>query len=141
MRVGVRPQNIEVWIHHEFNLRFAEVLMTSAFINNNIGSLSEEERTRRWPVFAENFQKACGTEKGFFGLATPSVFPTYNIVSNGTYKIRSYRTGNRYLVASGSSVTTQANDPGEYGTVRDELVLTPSTAMLILTTVESDKWC
>lgn len=133
MRVGVRPQNIEVWIHHEFNLRFAEVLVISAFINTNIGNLSEEERTRRWPVFVQNFQKACGTEKAFFGLATPYVFPAYNIASNGTYKIRSYRQGNRYLVANENLVTTQANDPGEDGTVRDELVLTLLTAMLIPT--------
>ncbi|KAF8547157.1 WD40 repeat-like protein [Imleria badia] len=98
----------EVRIHHDFNLRSAEILMTPGFINKSIGNLPKEEREKRWKGWVDNFTKACGTEKAFFDLANPSLnkVPDYNIVKNGSYKIRSYRNNYSLVARPDLSVVT-----------------------------------
>lgn len=122
-REGVPLKHIEVWFYHEFHLGFS-VLMTPAFINDSIDKLPKTEKDKRWPDWVKNFTAACGTEKGFFGLGNTQPFPAYQIVSNGTYKIRSYLKGNPYLTANGTLITTELIDPGDHGKVCDELVIT-----------------
>jgi hypothetical protein len=97
-------------------------LVTSAYINSHIASLSEDERKKRWNGWVHNFRKGCKYEVDFTHLASPGKFPAYNILplNNGLYTIRSYRRGNPYLVSSKpTSVTTSQTVTQEEGLVRD----------------------
>ena len=89
--------------------------MTSEFINNNITSLTNEEREARWLGWVQNFTTACGTERDFLGLGITGNFPAYNIVSDGTYMIRSFSNDVYLALVGGTLVITQKIAPQDKG--------------------------
>ena len=98
-----------------YELHRTEIFMTSEFINNNITSLTNEEREARWLGWVQNFTTACGTERDFLGLGITGNFPAYNIVSDGTYMIRSFSNDVYLALVGGTLVITQKIAPQDKG--------------------------